>query len=123
MNEMTVFAPGSLFIHTNDGRECEFLVRGCQEIEITTTREIPEIEDGIGHPFLIRTAPMEVTVSARINCSALAFLLGITEQVLGCCSDRSVVHLCKSKRKRTRKKNIRRAFKMLEKQAITEAIK
>jgi len=114
-----LLGPGSLFIVTDDEHEIE-LPHVLSAVELSSIEEeAPEL----GFQPIKYMQPAEITCKAHIRASMLALLLGITDQVLTICANRRVIHLSKSKRKRVRKKNIRRAFKILEKQAIKEALK
>lgn len=63
----------------------------------------------------VNAASISFEAFGKIYKDAFLLLTGITQMVLEKCPNRRVVHLSKfSKKKRTRKKNLHRAFKILE---------
>lgn len=57
----------------------------------------------------------ELEAFCRISQDAMFDMLGIRDIVLSCCPNKRVIHLAKyGKKKRTRKKNLHRAIKILE---------
>ena len=57
----------------------------------------------------------ELEIIAHISEDAMLAITGILNVILDCCPNKRVVHLAKhGKKKRTRKKNLHRAIKILE---------
>lgn len=83
------------------------------EIEPTTEEWLKD------NPFLpLENSFAELTCAVRVAADAMAHILGITRTVLAMCPDRRVAHLAlHGKKRRTRKKNLHRAFRILEKEA------
>lgn len=88
-----------------------------------TDADIAEIESATEkwlceNPFIkLNGAFADLSCTIRAATDTMAHLLGITRKVFETCPDRRVVHLAGHGRTwRTRKKNVRRAFKILEKE-------
>lgn len=79
----------------------------------------PQIEWPKDNPFISLGNLGEFSGTLRVSKDALAFICGSTDWVFDNCSDRRVVHLFKhGKKYRTRKKNLHRAFRIIEEAAI-----
>lgn len=106
--------PGKLFISTSD-EDCELFAEISEAGELTVevgddslpTDEVIKAFNDLG----------EITLTATISWDKLMdAIYRVTEAVLDMCSNRRVAHLAKHARKeRTRKKNLRRAFRIAEK--------
>lgn len=104
---------GTLYLKTPEGLQERAALEAAPEIEATTDWA----ED---NPTLARinSAFAEVGFIAKICTDAFAALVGITSTVMDACPNRRVVHLAKhATKRRTRKKNLHRAFRLLEKEA------
>lgn len=67
--------------------------------------------------LMMVVSEMEVSLMAlaRVSRDGMAAILGLTQAVLEQCPNRRVVHLARyAKKHRTRKKNLHRAFRILE---------
>lgn len=98
---------GALYI---DGH---LLANICEaEIECKEEPKWPE------NPILkVADACATISCTLRICTDALAYLAGITEEVFKQCHKSRVLHLAKhGKKRRTRKKNLHRAFRIYEKE-------
>ena len=121
MNSSIKLGKGSLFIGRPD--EPEHLAE-VYELETVETFD-PGEEWPKENPYIQRglTGTMTCCIkmvgqAAQRAQRAVYALLGITEAVLELCPDKRVVHLAKHARKeRTRKKNRRRAYRLMMKEA------
>ena len=106
-NKITL-GPGTLYIK---GEPVPYELGYTEELEPP-----PEWQD---NPLLkIGEAMGTLTATLRIATDALIHLIGVAQEVLTACPNRRVVHLALyAKKHRTRKKNLHRAFKLLEKEA------
>lgn len=105
--------PGKLFIRTSD-EECELLAEISEAGELTVevdddslpTDEVIKAFNDLGEIILTATMSWDKLMEA---------IYRVTETVLDMCPNRRVTHLAKHARKeRTRKKNLRRAFREAE---------
>lgn len=117
MNNNIHPSSGQLFIVTPD--EAEYLgnVYELETVESTYDMEPWPKEN----PFLKAMYTAEITCSLKMTAQSIQKLidamLGVTKAVLELCPDKRVVHLAKHARKeRTRKKNRRRAYRLLMKE-------
>lgn len=105
---------GKLFISTGD-ENCELLAEISEESELTVEVGDDSMPtDGVIKAF---NDLGEITLTATISWDELMdAVYRVTETVFNTCPNRRVAHLAKHARKeRTRKKNLRRAFRIAEK--------
>ena len=111
------FNPGTVYVYNQDGTAIRFAdVNDCS-IECECEDEIDYISNDINTvKFQINNiigASFEAT--CRMFEEALFYISGARDVVIKCCPNRKVVYLAThSKKRRTRKKNIHRAIKILE---------
>ena len=121
---MINFNPGTVYVYNQDGTPARCAVyisnpdgtpigsldvNGCS-IECEDEDEFNYISNAINNTF---EASFEAT--CRIFEEALLYISGARDVVIKCCPNRKVAYLAThSKKRRTRKKNIHRAIKILE---------
>ena len=105
---MINFGPGALYISNPDGTSIGRLdVNNCS---IECEDEFNYISTDINS-----TIEASFKVACRMLEEALLYISGARDVVIKCCPNRKVVYLAThSKKRRTRKKNIHRAIKILE---------
>lgn len=105
---MINFNPGTVYISKPDGTAIRFAdVNDCSI----------ECEDEFNYISNAITNAIEASFEAtcRIFEEALLYISGARDVVIKCCPNRKVAYLAThSKKRRTRKKNIHRAIKILE---------
>ena len=105
---MINFNPGTVYISNPDGTSTGRL--DINEYSIECEDEINYISNDIN--------PVKFQINNVIEASfeeALLYVSGARDVVIKCCPNRKVVYLAThSKKRRTRKKNIHRAIKILE---------
>ena len=109
---MINFGPGTIYISNPDGTPIRFAdVNDCSiECEDECKDEFNYISNNINNTI---KASFEVT--CRMFEEALFYIRGARDVVVKCCPNRKVAYLAThSKKRRTRKKNIHRAIKILE---------
>lgn len=116
MSDNMHLGPGRLFIGTPDGPEFLGNVYELEEEDIAPEEQWPKV-----NPFITAPHMAELTCSLKMTAQSIQKLidamLGVTKAVLELCPDKRVVHLAKHARKeRTRKKNRRRAYRLLMKE-------
>ena len=107
---MINFNPGTVYISKPDGTAIRFAdVNDCS-VECECEDEFNYISNDINNTF---EASFEV--ACHMLKEALFYISGARDVVVKCCPNRKVVYLAThSKKRRTRKKNIHRAIKILE---------
>ena len=110
---MINFGPGAIYISNPDGTPIGRLdVNECS-IECEDEDEFNYISNDINN-----TIEASFEVACRMIEEALLYISGARDVVVKCCPNRKVAYLAtRSKKRRTRKKNIHRAIKILEKLA------
>ena len=105
---MINFGPGVIYISNPDGTAIRFAdVNDCS---IECEDEFNYISNDINN-----TVEASFEVACRMLEEALLYISGARDVVIKCCPNRKVVYLAThSKKRRTRKKNIHRAIKILE---------
>ena len=105
---MINFNPGTVYVYNQDGTAIRFAdVNDCS---IECEDEFNYISNDINNTI---EASFEVT--CRMLEEALLYISGARDVVIKCCPNRKVAYLAThSKKRRTRKKNIHRAIKILE---------
>lgn len=107
---MSNFNPGTVYISNPDGTAIRFADINDCSIECECEDEFNYISTDINSTI---EASFEVT--CRMLKEALFYISGARDVVIKCCPNRKVVYLAThSKKRRTRKKNIHRAIKILE---------
>ena len=109
---MINFDPGTVYISNPDGTPIRRLDinEGSIECECECENEFNYISNDINNAI---EASFEVF--CRMLEEALLYLSGARDVVIKCCPNRKVAYLAThSKKRRTRKKNIHRAIKILE---------
>ena len=112
---MINFNPGTVYIYNPDGTSTERL--DINERSIECEDEINYISNDVNPvKFQINnTIEASFEATCRIFEEALLYISGARDVVIKCCPNRKVVYLAThSKKRRTRKKNIHRAIKILE---------
>ena len=105
---MINFGPGAIYISNPDGTSIERL--DINECSIECEDEFNYISNNINN-----TIEASFEVICRMLEEALLYLSGARDVVIKCCPNRKVAYLAThSKKRRTRKKNIHRAIKILE---------
>lgn len=113
------FGPGVIFCSGSDGKP--FMLGEVGNMEIMPTKFETEIHEDVGPLIVSRQDEIsfEVKIGKRKMDKFLQFALGITDMVLDIAraeGHRRIVHLAKnSKKKRTREKNVRRAYRIVQK--------
>ena len=107
---MSNFNPGTVYVYNQDGTATRFAdVNECS-IECEDEDEFNYISIDINN-----TIEASFEVACRMLEEALFYISGARDVVIKCCPNRKVVYLAThSKKRRTRKKNIHRAIKILE---------
>ena len=105
---MINFNPGTVYISKPDGTAIRFAdVNDCS---IECEDEFNYISNNINN-----TIETSFEVACRMIEEALLYISGARDVVIKCCPNRKVAYLAThSKKRRTRKKNIHRAIKILE---------
>lgn len=107
---MINFGPGAIYISNPDGTSIGRLDINDCSIECECEDEINYISNDISN-----TIEASFEVACRMLKEALFYISGARDVVIKCCPNRKVVYLAThSKKRRTRKKNIHRAIKILE---------
>lgn len=109
---MINFNPGTIYISNPDGTSIGSLdINDCSiECEDECKDEINYISNDINN-----TIEASFEVACRMLKEALFYISGARGIVIKCCPNRKVVYLAThSKKRRTRKKNMHRAIKILE---------
>ena len=109
---MINFNPGTVYVYNQDGTAIRLAdVNDCSiECECECEDEFNYISNDINN---IIEASFEAT--CRMFEEALLYISGARDVVVKCCPNRKVAYLAThSKKRRTRKKNIHRAIKILE---------
>ena len=109
---MINFNPGTVYVYNQDGTAIRLAdVNDCSiECECECEDEFNYISNDINNTI---EASFEAT--CRIFEEALLYISGARDVVIKCCPNRKVAYLAThSKKRRTRKKNIHRAIKILE---------
>ena len=108
---MINFGPGAVYISNPDGASIGRLdINNCSiECENENEDEFNYISNDINN-----TIEASFEVACRMFEEALFYISGARDVVVKCCPNRKVVYLAThSKKRRTRKKNIHRAIKIL----------
>ena len=111
---MINFGPGAIYISNPDGTSIRRLdINNCSiecEDEDKCEDEFNYISNNINN-----TIKASFEAAGRMFEEALLYISGARDVVIKCCPNRKVVYLAThSKKRRTRKKNIHRAIKILE---------
>ena len=107
---MINLGPGTVYISNPDGASTERLDINECSIECECEDEINYISNNINN-----TIEASFEVIYRMLEEALLYISGARDIVIKCCPNRKVAYLAThSKKRRTRKKNIHRAIKILE---------
>ena len=109
---MINFNPGTVYVYNQDGTAIRLAdVNDCSiECECECEDEFNYISNDINNTI---EASFEAT--CRIFEEALLYISGARDVVIKCCPNRKVAYLAiHSNKRRTRKKNIHRAIKILE---------
>ena len=118
MNSNIQLGPGRLFIEGPDGPEYLGSVYELDTTDCTFEKEPWPKENPFIKTGLSETMTCSIKMVGQAAQRALDALLGVTKAMLELCPDKRVVHLAKHARKeRTRKKNRRRAYRLLAKEA------
>ena len=115
---MIKFNPGTVYVYNQDGTPTRCAVY-ISNSDRTSTERLDinecsiECEDEINYISNDIEASFEAT--CRMLKEALLYISGARDVVIKCCPNRKVAYLAiHSKKRRTRKKNIHRAIKILE---------
>ena len=118
---MINFNPGTVYVYNQDGTPTRCAVYISNPDGTSTGRlDIDEINyisnDNNPVKFQINnTIEASFEATCRMFEEALLYISGVRDVVIKCCPNRKVVYLAThSKKRRTRKKNIHRAIKILE---------
>ena len=116
---MINFNPGTVYVYNQDGTAIRLAdVNDCSiECECECEDEFNYISNDIDPvKFQINnTIEASFEVACRMFEEALLYISGARDVVVKCCPNRKVAYLAThSKKRRTRKKNIHRAIKILE---------
>ena len=118
---MINFNPGTVYVYNQDGAPTRCAVYISNPDGTSTGRlDIDEINyisnDNNPVKFQINnTIEASFEATCRMFEEALLYISGVRDVVIKCCPNRKVVYLAThSKKRRTRKKNIHRAIKILE---------
>ena len=107
---MINFGPGAVYISNPDETSIGHLDINDRSIECEDEDEFNYISIDINN-----TIEASFEVACRMLEEALFYISGARDVVIKCCPNRKVVYLAThSKKRRTRKKNIHRAIKILE---------
>ena len=105
---MSNFNPGTVYVYNQDGTPIRRL--DINECSIECEDEFNYISTDINS-----TIEASFEVACRMLEEALFYISGARDVVIKCCPNRKVIYLAThSKKRRTRKKNIHRAIKILE---------
>ena len=105
---MINFNPGTVYVYNPDGTSVGHV--DINDCSIECEDEINYISNDINN-----TIEATFEVACRMFEEALFYISGARDVVVKCCPNRKVVYLAThSKKRRTRKKNIHRAIKILE---------
>ena len=105
---MINFNPGTVYVYNQDGTAIR--LADVNDCSIECEDEFNYISNDINNTI---EASFEVT--CRMLEEALLYISGARDVVIKCCPNRKVAYLAThSKKRRTRKKNIHRAIKILE---------
>ena len=107
---MINFGPGTVYIYNQDGTAIRFAdVNDCS-IECECEDEFNYISNVINN-----TIKTSFEATCRMLEEALLYISGARDVIIKCCPNRKVAYLAThAKKRRTRKKNIHRAIKILE---------
>lgn len=119
---MINFNPGTVYVYNQDGRPTRCAVYISNQDGTSTERlDINECsiecEDEINYISNDINNAIEASLEAtcRMLKEALLYISGARDVVIKCCPNRKVAYLAThSKKRRTRKKNVHRAIKILE---------
>ena len=111
---MINFDPGVIYISNPDGTAIRFA--DINDCSIECEDEFNYISTDINSAIDINnTIEASFEVACRMLKEALFYISGARDVVVKCCPNRKVVYLAThSKKRRTRKKNMHRAIKILE---------
>lgn len=107
---MSNFDPGTVYVYNQDGTPIRFADINDCSIEC-------ECEDKFNYISTDINSAIEASFEAtcRMLKEALLYISGARDVVIKCCPNRKVAYLAThSKKRRTRKKNMHRAIKILE---------
>ena len=119
---MINFNPGNVYVYNQDGTPIRCAVYISNQDGTSTERldineRSIECEDEINYISndINNTIEASFEVACRMFEEALLYISGVRDVVIKCCPNRTVAYLAThSKKRRTRKKNIHRAIKILE---------
>ena len=119
---MINFNPGNVYVYNQDGTPIRCAVYISNQDGTSTERldineRSIECEDEINYISndINNTIEASFEVACRMFEEALLYISGARDVVIKCCPNRTVAYLAThSKKRRTRKKNIHRAIKILE---------
>ena len=119
---MIKFNPGTVYVYNQDGTptRCAVYISnpdGTSTERLDINERSIECEDEINYISndINNTIEASFEVACRMFEEALLYISGAREVVVKCCPNRKVAYLAThSKKRRTRKKNIHRAIKILE---------
>ena len=119
---MINFNPGTVYVYNQDGAptRCAVYISnpdGTSTERLDINERSIECEDEINYISndINNTIEASFEVACRMFEEALLYISGAREVVVKCCPNRKVAYLAThSKKRRTRKKNIHRAIKILE---------
>ena len=119
---MIKFNPGTVYVYNQDGTptRCAVYISnpdGTSTERLDINERSIECEDEIN--YISNDINNTIEASFEATCSmfeeALLYISGAREVVVKCCPNRKVAYLAThSKKRRTRKKNMHRAIKILE---------
>lgn len=119
---MSNFDPGTVYVYNQDGTPIRCAVYISNQDGTSTERldineRSIECEDEIN--YISNDINNAIEASFEVTCrmlkEALLYISGARDVVIKCCPNRKVAYLAThSKKRRTRKKNIHRAIKILE---------
>ena len=119
---MINFNPGNVYVYNQDGTPIRCAVYISNQDGTSTERldineRSIECEDEINYISndINNTIEASFEVACRMFEEALLYISGARDVVIKCCPNRTVAYLAThSKKRRTRKKNMHRAIKILE---------
>ena len=119
---MINFNPGTVYVYNQDGTptRCAVYISnpdGTSTERLDINERSIECEDEIN--YIANDINNAIEASFEVTCrmlkEALLYISGARDVVIKCCPNRKVAYLAThSKKRRTRKKNIHRAIKILE---------